>query len=92
MKVSRTPPGDNVVVAWATNLRYPSRLHMTNGRGRVSLCGFPVDSLAGQRPDGPRVCPDCAIVFVEESFPSHEEPRIPPQPHEWFRRLPAELT
>lgn len=62
MKTSRHPSVDDDVVTWATNLLYPSRLHMTNGRGRVSLCGFPVNYTVAQRPGGPRVCPDCVRV------------------------------
>lgn len=87
MQAPDTPP-DTVVVAWATNTRYPSRLHMTNGRGRVSLCGFPVNDIVAQRPGGPRVCPDCALVFVDASFPAHVEAGADAEPAEWFRQLP----
>lgn len=49
-------------VAWATNMLYPTRVHMTNARGRVSLCGFPVTTVTVHRPGDLRVCPDCALL------------------------------
>jgi hypothetical protein len=63
------------MVAWATNRRYPSRVHMTNGRGRVALCGFPVETVLGDRPGSLGICPDCALVFVDLSFPTSGEDR-----------------
>lgn len=52
-------------VAWATNTRYPTRVHMTNRRGLVSLCGFPVGTVTHDRPNDLRVCPDCAMAYVD---------------------------
>lgn len=87
----RIPDSDtDTVVRWATNSRYPSRVHMTNGLGPVSLCGFPVHNASQQRPNGLGVCPDCATVFVDLLFPlgpgaGSDRPRS-----EWFRHLPSQ--
>lgn len=77
----------DATVAWATNGLYPSRVHMTNGRGQVSLCGFPVDSVTRYRPSDLWVCPDCAMAYVDVSFPANGA-AAGGGPVEWFRRLP----
>lgn len=78
-------------IAWATNTRYPSRVHMSNGRGLVSLCGFPVTAVTHERPHDLRVCPDCAIAYVEESFPLDGAVDADGGDAEWFRQLPPGL-
>jgi len=86
MPTSEDPARDAVVV-WATNPLYPSRVHMTNGRGRVSLCGFPVGLPSPQRPERLAVCPDCATVYVDLIFPAQVGNGDPPSSVEWFRQL-----
>lgn len=76
------------VVSWATNPLYPSRVHMTNGRGRVSLCGFPINAVTRHRPATLRICPDCATAYVDVSFPAGNAGRAGDGPVEWFRQLP----
>lgn len=77
----------DTVVAWATNMRYPSRIHMTNGRDRVSLCGFPINTVTRYRPSGLWVCPDCD-AYVEVSFPADSGAGQDCGAADWFRRLP----
>lgn len=84
--VSDPRSGREAVIAWATNDLYPTRIHMTNCRGRVSLCGFPISKVTSQRPSRLRICPDCAMAFVEVLFPvvGADLDSV-----EWFRQLPA---
>lgn len=77
-----------VRVWWATNSLYPSRVHMTNGRGRVSLCGFPISAVMHDRPRRLQICPDCAMAYVEVSFPV-EGGATSRTAMEWFRALPS---
>jgi hypothetical protein len=86
MRTSEYPASRSVVV-WATNTAYPSRVHMANGRGSVSLCGFPVGALTPRRPERLAVCPDCAMVYVDLIFPVHLGNSDPPPSLEWFRQL-----
>lgn len=79
---------DHAVVAWGTNITYPTRVHMTNGRGRVSLCGFPVSTVTHDRPGALRVCPECAMSYVEVSFPADGGAGPDGGYVEWFRQLP----
>jgi hypothetical protein len=89
MPVRVPDPEVNGLVQWATNSLYPSRVHMTNGRGPISLCGFPVNSASRQRPDGLGICPDCATVFADLVFPLDTRRGSDPPPSEWFRQLPS---
>lgn len=84
-------PGSDTrtVVRWATNSSYPTRAHMTNGRGRVSLCGFPVDPASQQRPDGLGICPDCATTFIDLTFPLDTHTDSDQATPQWFRQLPS---
>lgn len=76
-----------VDVRWATHGAYPSRAHMTNGRGLVSLCGFPISTVLAERPKRLAICPDCATAFVDVSFPARAgRDRCEPA-YEWFRQL-----
>lgn len=64
------PATGNARQAWATNLLYPNRAHMVPNSRRVALCGLPIDRISQHRPQGPLVCPECAIAFVELAFPA----------------------
>lgn len=62
---------------------------MTNGRGRVSLCGFPISFVTRDRPGTPRICPDCALAYVDASFPAENANHAGSESAEWFRQLPT---
>jgi hypothetical protein len=52
---------------WGTSRAWPGRAHLVAGN-QAALCGMRVDDLYAVRPLVPRVCPECALAFVDVFF------------------------
>lgn len=68
---------------WAISPHYQGRSHIVAEQG-ISVCNTEIGPSLSGRPDGPLICPECAIEWLKQTNPPVNTRRgeLPPTPYQ----------